>query len=212
MSFLDAKCQFYCFTVSGLLYLNDVSGWEYCIPCFLVPDNTTQGHGHPVFFDHKFTFKCSICLDGHEKRGAFICKRTECDHFTLNYTSLVLPNTAWYKYDDHPLILTYCDDIHHHLDQCVCDICEEPRNPNERFYYCKICDNSAHFLCVLGKYPFLRLGLTKKEHCHEHLLSFAKEHNYQDYSRCSVCGKYCKDVFLKCTQSGCEYAVDWEYR
>ncbi|GKV34499.1 hypothetical protein SLEP1_g42870 [Rubroshorea leprosula] len=212
MPFINAKCQLCCFTVSGLTYHNDVSGWEYCILCFIVPDTITQGHEHPVFFDHKFTFKCSICVDGHEKRGAFICKRRECHHFTLNYTSLVLPITAWCKYDDHPLVLTYCDDIHRHLDQCVCDICEEPRNPDERFYYCKICDNSAHFLCVLGKYPFLRLGLTTKENCHEHLLSFAKEHYYQDYSRCSVCGKYCKEVFLKCTQSGCEYAVDWECR
>ncbi|GKV34502.1 hypothetical protein SLEP1_g42873 [Rubroshorea leprosula] len=119
---------------------------------------------------------------------------------------------ARYKNDEHLLVLTYRDDIHPHLDQCVCDICEESRDPNEWFYYCGICDNFAHFLCVLGKYPFLKLGLTDYYCFHEHPLSFAKEDYYQDYSKCSVCGKYCKDVFFKCTQSGCEYAIDWDCR
>ncbi|GLT96259.1 hypothetical protein SLE2022_138970 [Rubroshorea leprosula] len=183
------------------------------ISCFLIPDTiTTQGHRHQVFFDHKITFKCSICDDGHEKYGAFICRRKECDHFTLDYTRLVLLNTARYKNDEHPLLLTYRDDIHPHSDQRVCDICEKSRDPNEWFYYCAICDNSAHFFCVLGKYPFLKLGLTDYYCFHEHPLSFAKEDYYQDYSKCSVCGKCCKDVFFKCTESGCEYAIDWDCR
>ncbi|GLT32909.1 hypothetical protein SLA2020_075390 [Shorea laevis] len=209
--YISASCSFCSFYGSGLIYVNDVSGWGYCISCFLIPDAvTTQGHRHQVCFDHKITLKCSICDGGHEKYGAFVCRRKECDHFTLDYTHLVLPNTAQCKYDEHPLVLTYCDDIHHHLDQCVCDICEESRDPNEWFYYCGICDNSAHFLCVLGKNAFLKLGLTDKYRFHEHPLTFAKEDYFHDYLKCSVCDKYCKEVFLKCTQPGCKYVIDLE--
>ncbi|GLT32920.1 hypothetical protein SLA2020_075500 [Shorea laevis] len=211
--YIEFKCDFCCFRGSGLRYGNDASNWFSCISCFLIPDTvTTRGHRHQVFFDHKFTFKCSICDDGHQKKGAFICRLKECDHFFLDYTCLTSPNIAQYKYDEHPLRLTYCDNIHHHSDQCVCDICEESRDPNEWFYYCGICDNSAHFLCVLGKYPFLKLGLTYKYRFHEHPLTFAKKDYFHDYLKCSVCDKYCKEIFFKCTQSGCKYVIDWECR
>ncbi|GLT32912.1 hypothetical protein SLA2020_075420 [Shorea laevis] len=211
--YVHSKCGFCCFYGGGLIYVNDVSGGEYCISCFLIPDTvTTSGHGHRVFFDHRFTFKCNICDNGHQKKGAFVCRLKECDHFTLDYTRLTLPNTAWYKNDEHPLVLTYRDDIHHHLDQCVCDICEESRDPNEWFYYCGICDNAAHFLCVLSKYPFLKLGLTYKRGCHEHHITFVKKNYFHEYLKCSVCDKYCKEVFLECTQPGCKYVIDWECR
>ncbi|GLT96230.1 hypothetical protein SLE2022_138710 [Rubroshorea leprosula] len=207
------RCNICCFLSSGLGYNNDAGGSDYCISCFQIPDAVrTQGHRHRLFFDHKLTFKCSICDDGHQKKGAFICRLKECDHFSLDYTCLTSPNTAQYKYDEHPLVLTYCDNIHHHSDQCVCDICEESRDSNEWFYYCAICDNSAHFLCLLGKYPFLKLGLTHKYRFHEHHLTIAKKDYFHEYLKCSVCDKYCKEVFLKCTQSGCKYVIDWECR
>ncbi|GLT32914.1 hypothetical protein SLA2020_075440 [Shorea laevis] len=133
----------------------------------------------------------------------------EIEHFNHG-CKLIL--CAQYKYDEHPLVLTPRDDIHHHSDQCVCDICEESRDPNEWFYYCGICDNSAHFLCVLGKNPFLKLGKTHKYDFHEHPLTFAKEDYFHYYLKCSNCDKYCKEVFLKCTQSGCKYAIDYECR
>ncbi|GLT36737.1 hypothetical protein SLA2020_110970 [Shorea laevis] len=206
-------CCFCCFRGGGLGYTNVANDSPYCISCFLIPDVvTTQGHRHQVFFDHKFTFKCSICDNGHQKKGVFTCRHKECDHFTLDYTRLTLPNTAWYKNDEHPLVLTHRDDIHPHSDQCVCDICEESRDPNEWFYYCGICDNSAHFLCVLGKNPFLKLGLTHKCGFHEHPLTFAKKDYFHDYLKCSDCDNYCKEVFFKCTQLGCKYAIDWECR
>ncbi|GLT50174.1 hypothetical protein SLA2020_236800 [Shorea laevis] len=198
------RCDFCCFYGSGLTYISDGSAWKCCISCSLIPDTvTTQGHRHQVFFDHKFAFKCSICVNDHQKKGPFTCRRKECDHFAVNYTHLVLPNTARYKHDAHPLVLTHRDDIHHHSDQCVCDICEESRNPNEWFYYCGICDNSAHFLCILSKYRFLKLGLTSKYRFHEHPLTFVKKDYFHDYLTCSNCDKYCKEIFFKCTQSGC---------
>ncbi|GKV41890.1 hypothetical protein SLEP1_g49364 [Rubroshorea leprosula] len=211
--YIEFKCGFCCLHGSGLSYRNDAIDQGYCISCFLIPDTiTTQGHKHQVFFDHKFTFTCSICDIGHQKKGAYICRRKECDHFTLDYTRLALPNTAQYKNDEHPLVLTPRDDIHHHSDQCVCDICEESRDPNEWFYYCGICDNSAHFLCVLSNYPFLKLGLTHKYGFHEHPLTFAKQDYFHGYLKCSNCDKYCKEVFLKCTQSRCKYVIDYECR
>ncbi|GKV41886.1 hypothetical protein SLEP1_g49360 [Rubroshorea leprosula] len=207
------QCYFCCFHCSGLSYEKDAVVSLCCISCFVIPDSlTTKGHRHWVFFDHRFTFKCNICDDGHQKKGAFVCRLKECDHFTLDYTRLTLPNTAWCKNDEHPLVLTYRDDIHPHLDQCVCDICEESRDPNERFYYCGICDYAAHFLCVLSKYPFMKLGLTYEYEFHEHPLTLGKKDYYHDYLKCSVCDKYCKEVFLECTQPGCKYVIDWECR
>ncbi|GLT50177.1 hypothetical protein SLA2020_236830 [Shorea laevis] len=114
--YIHARCGFCCFYGSGLFYINDVNGWKYCISCFLIPDTvTTQGHRHQLFFDHKITLKCSICDDGRVKYGAFVCRRRECNQFTLDCTHLVLPNTARCKYDNHPLLgLTYKYDFHEH--------------------------------------------------------------------------------------------------
>ncbi|GKV41896.1 hypothetical protein SLEP1_g49368 [Rubroshorea leprosula] len=83
-----------------------------------------------------------------------------------------------------------------------------------------ICDYFVHVDCAMDKdifiqeyeNPFLKLGLTHKYRFHEHRLTIAKKDYFLEYLKCSVCDKYCKQVFLKCTQSGCKYVIDWECR
>ncbi|GLT44706.1 hypothetical protein SLA2020_185910 [Shorea laevis] len=189
-------CRFVC---SGFSYNHDNDVRFMCIRCFEVPDNfTNQGHQHRLFYDWKHDEECNSC--GSKRRGFFNrCK--ECNFFLCG-TCTVLPLTTWYKYDEHPLALTYHDD--HVVDQCVCEICEEPRDPNHWFYHCEICEYSVHRSCVLGRSLYVKLGLTFTYDLHLHPLTFVKEDF--DYFKCNRCDKRCKNVFLKCSESYCKFA------
>ncbi|GLT65820.1 hypothetical protein SLA2020_382270 [Shorea laevis] len=110
--FLCYRCGFFC---SGFGYTIDYK--IMCIRCFEVPDYFThQGHKHPLFSDYKYEGKCNSC---GPKKGFFRCKYGD---FALCHQCVVLPHTTWYKYDKHPLALTYHDDLV--VDQCFCEICE----------------------------------------------------------------------------------------
>ncbi|GLT47737.1 hypothetical protein SLA2020_214040 [Shorea laevis] len=171
-----------------------------CIRCYKVPDNfTNQGHQHRLFYDWKHDGECNSC--GSKRRGYFNrCK--ECSSFLCEKCT-VLPHTTWYKYDEHPLALTYRDD--HVVDQCICEICEEPRDPNHWFYHCEICEYSVHPSCVLRNSPYVKLGLTSTYDFHPHPLTFVKEDF--DYIECNDCGKRCKNVFFKCSESYCKFVL-----
>ncbi|GLT96168.1 hypothetical protein SLE2022_138120 [Rubroshorea leprosula] len=194
-------CHFFC---SGFGYKID-DGIMMCIRCFEVPDYfTTQGHEHPLFYDRKYERNCSSC---ETRTGCFRCKDGD---FALCYSCVALPHITWYKYDEHPLALTYHDD--HVVDQCFCEICEEPRDPNHWFYHCKICEYSVHRFCVLGRSPYVKLGLTSTYDFHPHPLTFVKEDF--DYFECNDCDKHrknrrkrCKNVFAKCSESYCKFAL-----
>ncbi|GLT96161.1 hypothetical protein SLE2022_138050 [Rubroshorea leprosula] len=193
-------CGFFC---SGFGYQPNSSENMMCIRCFKVHAKfTDQGHRHPLVFDNKYKGKCSSC---GTRNGRFKCKY--CD-FALCRTCVVLPHTTWHKYDKHPLTLTYQDD--HDVDQCYCDICEEPRDPKKWFYHCEICKYSIHPSCVLGRSPFVKLGLTSAYDFHSHPLTFVKE-DFDDFP-CNDCGMRCENVFLKCSKSDCKYAVHCECR
>ncbi|GKV50949.1 hypothetical protein SLEP1_g57626 [Rubroshorea leprosula] len=64
--------------------------------------------------------------------------------------------------------------------------------------------------CVLcchlqpGRSPYVKLGLTFTYDLHQHPLTFVKEDF--DYFKCNRCGKRCKNVFLKCSESYCKFA------
>ncbi|GKV15155.1 hypothetical protein SLEP1_g25957 [Rubroshorea leprosula] len=194
-------CGFYC---SGFCYVNDDDRAPIiCIGCFEIPDYyLAHGHDHHLFFDHKLIRECSVC---NEKYGKFRCE-DNCE-FVLCRRCIALPETAWYKHDEykhdeHPLALTYYDDV-----QWFCDICEEPRDPKKWFYYCATCDYSCHSPCALGKYPYVKLGSPANFATHEHPLTFMKDN--LRYHKCSKCGKSCKDAFLKCVESECKYVVHY---
>ncbi|GLT96163.1 hypothetical protein SLE2022_138070 [Rubroshorea leprosula] len=191
--FLCDWCYFFC---SGFGYT--IGREIMCIRCFEVPDYfTNQGHEHPLFYDRKYERNCSSC---ETRTGCFRCKDGD---FSLCYSCVVFPHITWYKYDEHPLALTYHDD--HVVDQCFCEICEKPRDANHWFYHCDICDYSVHPSCVLGGSPYVKLRLTSTYDFHPHPLTFVKEDF--DYFECNYCGKRCKNVFFKCSESYCKFAL-----
>ncbi|XVF65491.1 hypothetical protein PTKIN_Ptkin09bG0253800 [Pterospermum kingtungense] len=163
---------------------------------------TCPGHKHPLFFYKESGGLCSAC--GYNVRGALRCK--DCD-FILCHICVSLPTRAQHKCDKHLLGLTYHDD--NNYSEChYCDICEEPRDPNHWFYHCATCDNSAHINCVLGRYPYIKLGKRLIKQNHPHPLTFVNKMYY--YPECVKCGKPCEDLALECAESGCNYIVHWK--
>ncbi|TYI35189.1 hypothetical protein ES332_A03G058900v1 [Gossypium tomentosum] len=113
---------------------------------------------------HGFSYKCNdkdtLERPSHE-HSLFLrpwnmanrCTK-RCD-FTLDLECAIVPLTAWYKHDRHPVTLTCFDDSD--PSQHYYDLYEYERHPNYWFYYCVKCDNSLHFGCAFGECPFLKL-------------------------------------------------------
>ncbi|KAL4346891.1 hypothetical protein GQ457_17G001690 [Hibiscus cannabinus] len=159
-------------------------------------------HEHSLFLAHNFPTKCSGCLQNISRHGLVYRCMKRCD-FTLDIQCATLPLTAWYKYDRHPLTLTYSDDSS--PSQHYCDLCENERNPNDWFYYCGDCDNSLHFECVLGGPRFMKLGSKNTYGKHQHPLTYVK--NIWNCPPCKVCRKLCNGVALECKESECNFTV-----
>ncbi|XVF84213.1 hypothetical protein PTKIN_Ptkin17bG0007600 [Pterospermum kingtungense] len=154
----------------------------------------TRKKRHP-FHKHLLTLEnleddYSICL---------ACARA---HHGFRYKCL----EAWYKYDKHPLILTYFDDST--PSQRYCDLCEKERHPNQWFYYCAECDNSLHINCAIGDVPFIKLGRKVRAYGHPHPLTFVK--NIWNCPRCKICGELCNGQSLECKEPECNLIVHWE--
>ncbi|KAK5841145.1 hypothetical protein PVK06_010054 [Gossypium arboreum] len=160
-------------------------------PLFYYRWDDLEDEHSPIYYKHDWNQRPLIyfkCLDrkcnacGTATRGAFSCK--DCN-FVLDLRCFSLPIKARHKCDEHLLSLTDHDDNYskrHH-----CDICENSRDPNRWFYHCATCDTSAHTGCVLGKYPFLKLGSIYEEIDHPHPLTIVKKKYY--YPDCDKCGK-----------------------
>ncbi|XVF65499.1 hypothetical protein PTKIN_Ptkin09bG0254400 [Pterospermum kingtungense] len=205
------------FTCGNCIYLSSGFGYEckececyVCIRCIFALSLgalTCPGHQHPLFYYEKYNGQCSACCK--DVTEALRCK--DCS-FDLCHTCFSLPTTARHKCDKHLLRLTYHDD--NNYSEChYCDICEERRDPNHWFYHCATCDTSAHTDCVLGKYPYIKLGsrmfYERGNHPH-HPLTLVKKTYY--YPACAKCGKPCQDLSFECAESGCNYIVHWECR
>ncbi|PPR97517.1 hypothetical protein GOBAR_AA23164 [Gossypium barbadense] len=179
---------------------------KICLRCVvaLTPGaQTCLKHEHPLFFYRDQERKCNAC--GKATWNAFCCK--DCN-FVLHAGCFSLPITARHKCDEHILLLTDHDDNNYSKSH-HCDICEESRDPNRRFYHCATCDTSAHVSCVLGNYPFLKLGsIIYEETCHPHPLTIVKKKYY--YPDCDECSNPCEDVALECSKSECKYIVHWD--
>ncbi|XWS56398.1 hypothetical protein CRYUN_Cryun09bG0082200 [Craigia yunnanensis] len=192
---------------SGLFYRSksDDEILDFCLRCATVPNIIKrQGHEHFLFFDYKCKMQCNACGVGSE-HGAFRCRKC---NFTLDFACMTLPQAIQHKCDDHLLRLTYHDD-NDDTEQHYCDICEVKRNPNHWYYWCSTCDNSVHPECVLGKYPFIKDGITwPNTYGHRHNLSFVLK--VDGYHKCTVCGKVCHDEALKC--STCNFIIHYGCR
>ncbi|XVF84207.1 hypothetical protein PTKIN_Ptkin17bG0007000 [Pterospermum kingtungense] len=174
------------------------SSFHIDIQCSLLSDTLKHpGHEHPLFLVHSYQGKCRGCLYKGFKILAYTCTK-RCD-FTLDIRCVTLPLTAWYKYDTHPLTLTYSDDSS--PSQHYCDLCEKERHPNLWFYYCADCDNSLHINCAIGDYPLIKLGSQVIAVLHRHPLTFVK--NIWNCPPCKKCGELCNGQTLECKDPEC---------
>ncbi|KAG4156988.1 hypothetical protein ERO13_D02G033000v2 [Gossypium hirsutum] len=178
--------------------------FEFDIQCMLLSDTLKHpSHKHPLFLVHnnKGT-SCSACFRKlHSRDVAYRCMK-RCD-FSLDVGCATLPLTAWYKYDRHPLTLTFSDDSE--PSQLYCDLCEEKRKPNRWFYYCADCDDSLHLNCAVGGLPYMKIGNRIKGTGHRHPLTVVK--NIWNCPPCKVCGEVCNGQALECKESECNFTV-----
>ncbi|XVF84210.1 hypothetical protein PTKIN_Ptkin17bG0007300 [Pterospermum kingtungense] len=184
----------------GFLYecLKKDSVFEIDIQCSLLSDTLKHpSHEHPLYLVHNYQRKCSGCLRESCHYLAYRCIN-RCD-FTLDIQCVTLPLTAWYKYDRHPLTLTYFDDSS--PSQHYCDLCENKRDPNHWFYYCADCDNSLHTKCAIGDLQLIKLGRKVCLFLHPHLLTVVK--NIWNCPPCEECGELCNGQSLECKEPEC---------
>ncbi|KHG21159.1 tRNA 5-methylaminomethyl-2-thiouridine biosynthesis bifunctional MnmC [Gossypium arboreum] len=184
-------------------YKGDCS-FEIDIQCILLSDTLKHpSHEHSLFIVHSNEgMICNACsVLRYPWHVAYRCMK-RCD-FILDVGCATLPLTAWYKYDRHPLTLTYSDDSE--PSQHYCDLCEKERNPNRWFYYCADCDNSLHLNCAIGDLPYMKLGIRFNNYRHEHPLTVVK--NIWNCPPCKVCGEICNGQALECKESECKFFV-----
>lgn len=174
-----------------------------CIRCAIPATITSKAH------DEHRLFLCRKNLVGIAMAVIVIWNLDSNVRPALDFNCVILPPKVGHKCDDeHVLMLTYHDDNEYSKSH-YCDICEEERDPNHWFYHCEICDTSAHTVCAIDKYPFMKLGSTYEIDNHPgHSLSFVKKKYY--YPECLICGKPCQGLALECAESGCNYIVHWE--
>ncbi|TYH81935.1 hypothetical protein ES332_D02G020700v1 [Gossypium tomentosum] len=174
-----------------------------CMIAFTPGARTCLKHEHPLFFYRDYKGRCNAC--SLPTWAAFCCK--DCN-FVLHRGYFSLPITAHHKCDVHLLSLTDHDD-NSYSESHYCDICEESRDPNLWFYHCAACDTSVHVGCVLGQYPFFKLGSIYEDKDHPHPLTIVKKIYY--YPKWDKCGKLCEDLALECSKSDCKYIIHWNY-
>ncbi|XP_059429338.1 uncharacterized protein LOC132163168 [Corylus avellana] len=185
----------------GFTYKCDTSwcGETFDIQCGSIPETLKhEGHQHLFYLaqDSKKR-KCKACFEDNEDY-VFVC--TSCD-FILGIRCANLSLVARHKYDTHLLKLTYATEDDSREYYCL--ICEEERDENQWFYYCKECDFPAHPECVLGNYPRITIGSTYKSEYHEHLLTFVQK--TEDSLECDACSDEFDGVALECSE--CKFNV-----
>ncbi|KAG4210134.1 hypothetical protein ERO13_A02G025702v2 [Gossypium hirsutum] len=178
------------------------------IHCMLFSDTLKHPcHEHLLFLVHNNEgTSCSACFKRLDSGAvAYRCMK-RCD-FNLDVGCATLPFTAWYKYDRHPLTLTYSYDSE--PSRLHCDLCEKKREPYHWFYYCADCDNSLHLNCAVEDLPYMKLG-NKLEFYHPHPVTVVK--NIWNCPPCKVCGELCNGQALKCKEFECNFTVHWGCR
>ncbi|XP_038904483.1 uncharacterized protein LOC120090853 [Benincasa hispida] len=159
---------------------------------------THPSHNHPLFIDRTNKKQtCGACGESVENKEAFRC--VECN-FYLDATCATLPLKVRFRFDMHPLNLTFKNEDEG--NEYYCDICEEERKAEQWFYSCKSCFFAAHLNCVLGDYPCMK---SAKFNGHQHPLNLVKKGKI-GYSTCGACGNSC-DVNMAFECGICKFNV-----
>ncbi|TQE03329.1 hypothetical protein C1H46_011055 [Malus baccata] len=167
-----------------------------------------DAHVHTLRFSTKLV-SCNSC-GTHKKNFCFRCGSERCN-FQLCISCVKLPLTVRYKYDDHPLKLTYAS-VKTELDEYYCDICEGIRDSKHWFYSCPDCDFECHPDCIRGTYPQVKLGGSYKHDDHQHdvALVYKRKSGIPNDKRehllpCSECFMICKGLVCECLECGINF-------
>lgn len=151
-------------------------------------------HQHPLFLcptDRSFQldYRCHACQTWAcaAEEVAFRC--VLCDYY-LHLRCAMMPVIVRYRFDPHPLNLTFVEE--ERVDEYYCDICEEERDPWLWFYSCGKCSFTAHSKCVLGEFPYVKSAMHKS---HRHPLNLVMKAGKIEGDRCGACNKSCADSF-----------------
>ncbi|KAA0041595.1 DC1 domain-containing family protein [Cucumis melo var. makuwa] len=152
--------------------------------CFMIK---TKKLKHP---SHRHLLSLAQNNDDQQCKGCGQSNKTvfECDdgcNFSLDYRCATLPQKVRCKFDGSLLYLRFS--VEDETGEYYCDVCEEERNPNVCFYYCKTCHLMAHPDCILGEYPWLKYGSYET---HKHPLALVTE-GKMNFADCDHCGKPC---------------------
>ncbi|KAE8681895.1 hypothetical protein F3Y22_tig00111298pilonHSYRG00029 [Hibiscus syriacus] len=177
------KCDICRNECSGFCYELDGDAMYLCLRCASIPHSFTYHADEPhfIFFVEKHEGNCNACGEDLSRERAYRCK--DCT-FALHRRCVTFPRTASHKCDRHPLTLAYQDPDDYPL-RYYCDFCEEKRDLRKWFYRCEPCDNALHIKCVLGEYPFIKVGSKYTYKCHPHPLVVVRKIYY--YPKCAWC-------------------------
>ncbi|XP_021905960.1 uncharacterized protein LOC110820692 [Carica papaya] len=189
---------------NGFSYNCERCSFDIDLRCSSISDTLIhQAHEHSLFvlFGIDGVRECNGC--GASGKNGLEC--SQCD-YGLHFKCATLPLTAMHSYDDHPLKLTFQDDSD--SDMLYCDVCEDERNPDNWFYSCDDCGVTIHPECLLGKYPYIKVGDAYATDSHPHSLRFVKK--TEKYPACNSCSQPCTDLALECAEPECSFIVHWE--
>lgn len=156
-------------------------------------------HQHPLSLQrtNKYHTKCEAC--GEEVKDKVVFRCVGCK-FYLDAGCATLPLGVRYRFDPHPLDLTFVEEEDE--DYC-CDICEEERESGPWFYGCQKCSFAAHLDCAVGMFPYVK---SKKHEAHKHQLKLGMKGKKE--ADCGDCGESCaeEELTYECIEN-CKFRV-----
>ncbi|KAF8083277.1 hypothetical protein N665_0786s0021 [Sinapis alba] len=124
--------------------------------CFI---HKSHDDGHPVFLSTSYSGEDVILCKGCKKRCSGSHLHCTVCEYALCYPCATIPDELHYKYDKHPLTLSYGKEKSSCADDVYwCEVCEKLLDPKEWFYTCDECCTTVHLQCVFGSSFFMKPG------------------------------------------------------
>ncbi|CAH8370003.1 unnamed protein product [Eruca vesicaria subsp. sativa] len=160
------------------------------VRCVSVPECFThKSHDdHPVFIS---TFDSNKDCKRYKKRcsGSHV-ECPECE-YALCYPCATIPDEINYKYDKHPLTLSYGEEKSSSADDVYwCEVCEKLLDQKEWFYTCEECCTTIHLQCLFESSFFMKPGSKFKLH-YIYKSAGVIRNSSNSRERCKACGNLC---------------------
>ncbi|KAM1735834.1 hypothetical protein ACFX12_014256 [Malus domestica] len=186
----------------------------YCSSLYERKTILCDAHVHTLQFSRQLV-SCSSCGTS-DKNFCFRCISKKCD-FRLCIPCVKLPLIVRYKYDNHPLRLTYAS-VKNDLHEYYCDICEGIRDRKHWFYSCPDCDFECHPDCIRGRYPQVKLGGSYKHDDHQHHVALVDKRKSaipndkrESLLPCPDCFNMCVGLVCECLECGINIHLEHEW-